>query len=157
MAHLILTGATGLVGSAALVNLIARPASEVSKVTILSRREVPLIKDNPRFETVIQKDFGVYDAELLERLKGASGAIWAQGISITQVPREYVHHSSLDSCAFEHNPVQSLDADGSSEYIKITIDYPLAAAKSFASLSDNFKFIYVSGDGTAKTDPLDSG
>jgi uncharacterized protein YbjT (DUF2867 family) len=88
MAHLILTGATGLVGSAVLVNLIARPASEVAKVTILSRREVPLIKDNPRFETVIQKDFGTYDAELLEKLKGASGAIWAQGISITQAPRE---------------------------------------------------------------------
>lgn len=91
MAHLILTGATGLVGSAVLVNLIARPASEVSKVTILSRREVPVVKDNPRFETVIQKDFGSYDADLLEKVEGASGVIWAQGISITQVPREYVY------------------------------------------------------------------
>jgi uncharacterized protein YbjT (DUF2867 family) len=91
MAHLILTGATGLVGSAVLVNLIARPATEVSKVTILSRREVPVVEDNPRFETVIQKDFGTYDKDLLEKLKGASGAIWAQGISINQVPREYVH------------------------------------------------------------------
>jgi hypothetical protein len=41
-------------------------------------------------------------------------------------------------------------ADGSSEYLKITIDYPVAAARSFASLSDNFKFVYISGDGTEK-------
>lgn len=88
MAHLILTGATGLVGSAVLTNLIARPVSEVSKVTILGRRDIPLVKDNPRFETIIQKDFGDYDNEVLEKLKGVSGVIWAQGISITQVPRE---------------------------------------------------------------------
>lgn len=121
MAHLILTGATGLVGSAVLVNLIARPATEVSKVTILGRREHPLVKDNPRFESIVHKDFNTYDAELLERMKGASGVIWAQGISITAVPRD--------------------------EYLKITIDYPLAAAKSFASLSDTLRFVYVSGDG----------
>ncbi|KIW09195.1 hypothetical protein, variant [Verruconis gallopava] len=126
MAHLILTGATGLVGSAVLVNLIERPTSEVSKVTVLSRREVPIIKDNPRFETVILKSFTSYDSELLENLKGADGVIWAQGISITQVPRD--------------------------EYLKITIDYPLCAAKAFASLSDNFKFVYVSGYG-ASTNP----
>ena len=55
-------------------------------MTILSRREVPFVKDNPRFETVIHKDFAKYDNEVLEKLKGATGAIWAQGISITQVP-----------------------------------------------------------------------
>jgi hypothetical protein len=70
-----------------LVDLIARPASEVSKV---SRREVPLVNNNPRFETLILKDFGTYDSNVLDKLKGASGAVWAQGISITQVPREYV-------------------------------------------------------------------
>lgn len=31
------------------------------------------------------------------------------------------------------------------EYKKITIDYPLAAAEAFSSLSDKFKFVYVSG------------
>lgn len=94
MAHLILTGATGLVGSAVLVNLMSRPATEVSKVTILGRREHPLVKDNPRFETVIQKDFNTYDAQTLEKLKGATGAIWAQGISITAVPREYAQSNT---------------------------------------------------------------
>lgn len=89
MAHLILTGATGLVGSAVLVNLLARPASEVSKVTILSRRSVPIAEGKPRFETIIQKDFGTYDDALLAKLKGADGVIWAQGISQTQVSKEY--------------------------------------------------------------------
>jgi hypothetical protein len=33
------------------------------------------------------------------------------------------------------------------EYIKITLDYPVAAAEAFASLSDSFNFVYVSGEG----------
>jgi len=126
MAHLILTGATGLVGSAVLVNLLARPASEVSKVTILSRRSVPIVEGKARFVTIIQKDFGTYDDALLAQLKGADGIIWAQGISQTQVTKE--------------------------QYVNITLDYPLAAAKAFSTLSDPFKFIYVSGEG-ATTNP----
>ena len=31
------------------------------------------------------------------------------------------------------------------EYIKITLDYAVAAAKAFSTLSNNFKFVYVSG------------
>jgi hypothetical protein len=31
------------------------------------------------------------------------------------------------------------------EYEKITVEYPLAAAKAFTSLHDPFKFVYVSG------------
>jgi len=36
-----------------------------------------------------------------------------------------------------------------SEYVRITHDYPLAAAKAFSSLSDTgkFNFVYVSGEG----------
>jgi hypothetical protein len=33
------------------------------------------------------------------------------------------------------------------EYEKITLDYPLNAAKAFSTLSSNFKFVYVSGEG----------
>lgn len=32
------------------------------------------------------------------------------------------------------------------EYIKITYQYPIAAAKAFSGLSDPFKFVYVSGE-----------
>lgn len=34
-----------------------------------------------------------------------------------------------------------------SEYNKITLDFPLAAAKAFASLSPQFNFVYISGEG----------
>lgn len=33
------------------------------------------------------------------------------------------------------------------EYIKITHDYPIAAAKAFSTLSDSFNFVYISGEG----------
>ncbi|THC96674.1 hypothetical protein EYZ11_003829 [Aspergillus tanneri] len=82
--------------------------------------------DNHPHVTVIEhKDFNEYSPELLEKLKGADGCIWAQGISQTQVPKD--------------------------EYIKITLDYPLAAAKAFSRLSDSFNFVYVSGEGATQT------
>jgi len=42
------------------------------------------------------------------------------------------------------------------EYVKITYDYPMAAAKAFASLSSPkpFKFVYVSGEGATTTPGL---
>jgi hypothetical protein len=36
------------------------------------------------------------------------------------------------------------DDAGYREYVKITVDYPVAAAKAFSTLSDSFKFVYVS-------------
>ena len=84
--HLILTGATGLVGSAALAHMLA--LDTVTRVTILSRRPVPMAEGHSKATTIIHKDYSSYPPELLERLKGAEGCVWAQGISITQVPRE---------------------------------------------------------------------
>jgi hypothetical protein len=37
------------------------------------------------------------------------------------------------------------------DYVKITVDYPLAAAKAFSTLHDPFKFVYVSGEGANLT------
>jgi uncharacterized protein YbjT (DUF2867 family) len=90
MAHLILTGATGLVGSAALAHILSLPAGQVGKLSILSRRPVPMAEGKPNVDVIIQKDFSSYDPELLEKLKGADGCVWAQGISVTQVDKEYV-------------------------------------------------------------------
>lgn len=79
-------------------------------------------------KVIIHKDFNTYDAALLEELKGAHGCVWALGISVTQVSKP--------------------------DYIKITHDYTLAAAKAFSTLSPDspFTFVYVSGEG-ATTDP----
>ncbi|KAI1801802.1 putative nucleoside-diphosphate-sugar epimerase [Daldinia bambusicola] len=122
--HLILTGATGLVGSGVLDAMIKM--KEVSKISILSRRPVKMAEDakDPRINVILHKDFEKYDPELLSQLKGASGCVWALGISQTQVSPE--------------------------EYVKITKDYTLAASKAFLALSSEekpFNFVYVSGLG----------
>lgn len=87
--HLILTGATGLVGSAALQHMLSLDA--VTKVSILSRRPVAMAEGHAKVNTIIHKDFSAYPASVLEQLKGAEGCVWAQGISITDVDStEYV-------------------------------------------------------------------
>ena len=87
--HVILTGATGLVGSAALVALRAR--TDISKISILSRRPVPMLEDNTddRIQVILH-DFKRYDSSLKERLLGAQGCVWALGISQNAVSKEYV-------------------------------------------------------------------
>ncbi|KAI0967222.1 hypothetical protein F4678DRAFT_446991 [Xylaria arbuscula] len=127
--HLILTGATGLVGSGALDAMIKM--KDVTKISILSRRPVPMADDvkDPRINVIIHKDFNKYDSAVLDQLKGARGCVWALGISQTQVSKE--------------------------EYVKITKDYALAAGEAFKSLAQEnepFNFVYVSGRG-ATTEP----
>lgn len=83
--HLILTGATGLVGSAVLDALIKNQA--VTKITIISRRPVKMAEDanDSRIKVIIHKDFEKYDAELLSQIQGARGCIWALGTSQNSV------------------------------------------------------------------------
>ncbi|KAI1813211.1 putative nucleoside-diphosphate-sugar epimerase [Poronia punctata] len=122
--HVILTGATGLVGSGVLDAMIKM--KEVTKISVLSRRPVKMAEDakDPRINVIIHKDFSNYDAAVLDQLKGARGCVWALGISQTQVSKE--------------------------DYVKITKDYALAASKAFQQLSQEnepFNFVYVSGAG----------
>ncbi|PTB63999.1 hypothetical protein BBK36DRAFT_1125481 [Trichoderma citrinoviride] len=126
--HLILTGATGLVGSGVLDAMIRD--TSIAKISILSRRPVPMADDakDPRINVIIHKDFEQYSSSLLGQLKDANGCVWALGISQTKVTKD--------------------------EYIRITKDYPLAAARAFSSLSDSedqpFRFVYVSGEGATQ-------
>ncbi|KAL0466394.1 hypothetical protein QR685DRAFT_536358 [Neurospora intermedia] len=142
--HLILTGATGLVGSAVLDAMIK--TKDITKISIISRRPVKMAEDakDPRINVILHKDFEKYDSELLNQLQGATGCVWALGISQNAVGKE--------------------------EYVKITKDFPLAAAAAFETLplsspsssspspdqnKEPFRFIYVSGEGTTTT-PLSS-
>ncbi|OIW32670.1 hypothetical protein CONLIGDRAFT_630319 [Coniochaeta ligniaria NRRL 30616] len=127
--HLILTGATGLVGSGVLDAMIKM--KDITKISIISRRPVAMADDakDPRINVIIHKDFTNYPPSLLDQVKDATGCVWALGISQTEVSKE--------------------------EYIKITKDYALAAAQAFQSLPSTpdlkpqpFNFIYVSGAGT---------
>ncbi|TFA97881.1 hypothetical protein CCMA1212_010395 [Trichoderma ghanense] len=126
--HLILTGATGLIGSSVLDAMLRM--TEVTKVSILSRRPVAMAEDakDSRVNVIIHKDFSRYDSEVLGKLEGASGAVWALGVSQTKVSKE--------------------------EFIKITKDYPLAGAEAFSTIAPNdgpFRFVFVSGQGSTQT------
>ena len=144
--HLILTGATGLVGSSVLDAMIK--AKDVTKISILSRKPVQMAEDrrDPRVSVILHRDFETYDAKLLDQLRDADGCVSALGISQTKVSAD--------------------------EYVKITKDYTLAAARSFATLRSSpssssdgdakqqqqqqqqqkpFRFIYVSGEGATQT------
>ncbi|OQE01634.1 hypothetical protein PENVUL_c042G03560 [Penicillium vulpinum] len=125
--HLILTGATGLVGSSVLDAMLKSTA--VSKISILSRSPVRMAEDakDPRVRVITHADFESYKPELLEQLKDADGCVWALGTSQTNVTKE--------------------------EYVKITKDYTLAAANAFSTIkpSDHpFRFIHVSGEGATQ-------
>ncbi|POR38917.1 Uncharacterized protein TPAR_00887 [Tolypocladium paradoxum] len=126
--HLILTGATGLVGSSVLDAMIR--AKDITKISILSRKPVQMAEDrkDPRVNVILHSDFARYDSEVLDQLKGADGCVWALGISQTRVGKE--------------------------EYVRITRDYALAAARSLAALSPPgarpFRFVYVSGEGATQ-------
>ncbi|KAL7962859.1 hypothetical protein V8C34DRAFT_323424 [Trichoderma compactum] len=126
--HIILTGATGLVGSGVLDAMIKY--KRITKISILSRKPVPMADDakDPRINVIIHKDFDQYNASVLEKLKDAQGCVWALGISQSKVSKD--------------------------EYIKITKDYTLAAARAFSMLSTGkdhpFRFVYVSGEGATQ-------
>ncbi|KAL4951978.1 hypothetical protein BDW69DRAFT_201057 [Aspergillus filifer] len=123
--RLILTGATGVVGSAALNHILSLPKGEISALYILSRSPVPAAENKENVTVIQHNNFNEYPPDLLEKLKGTDGCIWAQGISQTLVGKE--------------------------KYIEITKDYPLAAAEAFSSLSDSFNFVYVSGEGATQS------
>jgi uncharacterized protein YbjT (DUF2867 family) len=84
--HLILTGATGLVGSGVLHYMISTPT--ITKVSVLSRRPVAQAEGHEKVKVIIHKDYTTYSSELLAQLKDADGVVWAQGISSTQVGKE---------------------------------------------------------------------
>lgn len=125
--HLILTGATGLVGSSVLDAMIR--AKDVSKISILARRPVPFAEEakDPRISVIIQKDFGSLEPSVLEQLRGANGCVWALGISQTKVNKQ--------------------------DYVSITKDYALTAARAMSTLGtaeEPFRFVYVSGEGATQ-------
>ncbi|KAL8841871.1 MAG: hypothetical protein Q9170_000744 [Blastenia crenularia] len=128
MAHLVLTGCTGTTGAAVLARCIGSPT--IAKVSVLSRRPIKQAEGKEKVKVYIHEDFNSYPDSLLSSLKGAIGCVWALGISTSQVKATLLLYS---------------------EYNVITLDYPLAAAKAFASLSPSFNFVYVSGEGVTRS------
>lgn len=84
--HLILTGATGLIGSAVLDNMLAQES--ISRISILSRRPVRMAEGHSKAHVILHNDFHKYEPELLEQLKDAQGCVWALGVSQNDVDKK---------------------------------------------------------------------
>ncbi|KAK4942216.1 hypothetical protein LTR10_017973 [Elasticomyces elasticus] len=145
MVHLILTGATGLVGSAVLSHILSLPNTTITRLSILSRNpSIPLLASPPpegtphankttHIEVISHQDFNTYSPEILDKLNGAEACIWALGVSQNDVSKD--------------------------EYVQITRDFTLSAARAFSSLPSTttnaqqtkFRFVYVSGMGATQT------
>ncbi|TGO10772.1 hypothetical protein BTUL_0126g00260 [Botrytis tulipae] len=126
--HLILTGATGLVGSGILQQMLIHPS--VTKISILSRNPVPLAEthaNSKKATVIIHSDFKNYPETVLEQLKGAEGCVWALGTSSVGMDKE--------------------------KYTEITKTYTLRAARAFSPLSSPkpFKFLFISGEGATSS------
>lgn len=80
---IILTGATGMVGSEVLRTAIADDRFE--KVTCIVRK--PLTIQHPKVETIIHNDFLNYES-VSNAFADADACIWCLGISQTQVNKE---------------------------------------------------------------------
>lgn len=85
--HLILTGATGLVGSAVLSYMTSLGPDKIDKISIISRKPVPEAAKHPHINVIIHKDFTNY-ADILDQLQGASGCVWALGTAKSSVSNE---------------------------------------------------------------------
>jgi uncharacterized protein YbjT (DUF2867 family) len=95
--HIILTGATGQCGAAVLQYCLSSPA--ITRISILSRRPVPLVEGHAKAAVILHEDFTQYPQSLLDKLKGAEGCIWALGVSTAGVSKQCVfrlHFPGID-------------------------------------------------------------
>ncbi|KAL8824881.1 MAG: hypothetical protein Q9170_008009 [Blastenia crenularia] len=74
---IILTGATGFVGSEVLCFALLHPS--ITSIVALSRRQLPT-KD-PKLTVLIQSDFLNYSEAILEACAGAEACIWSIGVA----------------------------------------------------------------------------
>ena len=92
---LIITGATGKVGSGALKTALSNPT--ITTVVILTRRETNI--QHPKLQTIIKKDYLNYTPSELSQLEGADACIWALG-SPTSNPEIHTQYPLAFRSAF---------------------------------------------------------
>lgn len=73
--RVIVTGATGLVGSGVIRECIAN--DQITEVLALTRKALPMdLETNPKVTVVYHEDFSTYSHSLVEKLGGAQACIW---------------------------------------------------------------------------------
>lgn len=128
---IVLTGATGRIGSSVLRHCLASP--NVTSVVVLSRRSLPYESSLPqdqqaKLRTVLLKDkeFLTYPSHVMDEVRGAEACVWALSVPIGK----------------------SANATRECE-----VDYPTNAAKAFKeqlagdfSGDKVFRFVLISAD-----------
>ncbi|CAF2971494.1 unnamed protein product [Rotaria sp. Silwood2] len=120
---IIIFGANGGVGSECVRQ--ANKDKSIEHITAITRRPLDKNMISDKLTNVIHADFLDYNS-LSNLFENHQACIWALGISQSSV--------------------------NESEYIKITHDYTLAAAKAIAHVNPNMRFLFVSGTGADSTE-----
>ena len=115
---ILLFGASGTAGGAVLQACLRTPV--VNEVRAIVRK--PLGRSEPKLREFAHTNYLEYTAALTEAFHAVDACSFCLGTSVTQVSNE--------------------------EFIKISHDYPIAAAKMLKTQSPGAAFHYISGAGT---------
>lgn len=118
---IILTGATGLVGSEVLDLALEDPV--ITEVIVLVRR--PTGKSHSKLKEIVRRNFIDY-SDLTSKLQNVHACIWCLGVSQNDVSKK--------------------------EYVQITVDYAVNAAKAFFANNLDMKFCFLSGEGAKQNE-----
>ncbi len=121
MKNVIITGATGMVGSLVLEKCLS--SNEISQVTILVRKSIK--QDHPKLREFIISDFTNY-SEVEDEFQNIDAAFFCIGAYTGKVSDEI--------------------------FKKITVDFPVAFAKSLVKVSPKASFCLLSGAGADRTE-----
>ncbi|KFY00096.1 hypothetical protein V490_01474 [Pseudogymnoascus sp. VKM F-3557] len=122
---IILTGSTGIIGSAVLQQCLQNPS--ITSIIVLSRRPLSSDFSSPKLKVIILDNFITYPDDVLAQLDDARACIWALGGTAGKYP----------------------DVETARE---VNIEYPLAAATAIIAgirtkrdNGEKFRFLSVSG------------